>query len=48
MNQVTGTHVRIVSRPEHIPLIKGPMWFVRKNALEIILRNSFVMPFKKN
>jgi hypothetical protein len=43
MNQVTGTHVRPVSRPEYVPVIKGALWFVRKNALEVILRNSFVM-----
>ena len=43
MNQVTGEHDRNVSRPEYVPLIKGPLWFVRKNALEIILHNSFVM-----
>jgi len=34
-------------RPEYVPLIKGPLWFARKNALEIILRNSFVMRIDK-
>jgi len=24
-NQVTATHVRTVSRPEYVPLIKGPV-----------------------
>ena len=43
LNQVTGINVRTVSRPEYVPLIKGTVWFVRQNVLEIILRNSFVM-----
>jgi hypothetical protein len=43
MNEVTGTHVHTVSRREYVSLIKGPLWFVLKNVLEIILRNSFLM-----
>jgi isopentenyl phosphate kinase len=34
-------------RPEYVPLIKGSLWFARKNALEVISRNSLVMRIDK-